>query len=104
MNFINHKAIYKLYPTVTRIHEDKAYDINDNEVAYDVEAVQELTYKFQCEEKAKRLLVLTDWAVLPDVDLKNADEFKAYRLELRKLATDPVANPNWPVEPKPIWN
>lgn len=33
-------AIYKLYPQVVRTLEDKAYDANGNEVAYDKAAVQ----------------------------------------------------------------
>jgi hypothetical protein len=33
------EAIYKLYPSVVRTVGDTAYDINDNEVAYDLEAV-----------------------------------------------------------------
>jgi hypothetical protein len=33
-------AIYKLYPQVVRTLEDKAYDANGNEVAYDKSAVQ----------------------------------------------------------------
>jgi hypothetical protein len=32
-------AIYKLYPQVVRTLEDKAYDANGNEVAYDKSAV-----------------------------------------------------------------
>ena len=34
------KAIYKLYPSVVRTIGDTAYDINGNEVAYDLAAVQ----------------------------------------------------------------
>ena len=32
-------AIYKLYPNVVRTIGDIAYDVNDNEVAYDLQAV-----------------------------------------------------------------
>jgi hypothetical protein len=32
-------AIYKLYPTVVRTVGDIAYDVDGNEVAYDLEAV-----------------------------------------------------------------
>ena len=32
-------AIYKLYPSVVRTNGDVAYDANDNEVAYDLQAV-----------------------------------------------------------------
>lgn len=34
------EAIYKLYPQVVRTIEDKAYDADGNEVAYDKAAVQ----------------------------------------------------------------
>ena len=37
---MNHKAIYKLYPQVTVIRGDVAYDNDNNEVAYDESAVQ----------------------------------------------------------------
>jgi hypothetical protein len=33
-------GIYKLYPQVVRTIEDKAYDVNGNEVIYDKAAVQ----------------------------------------------------------------
>jgi enamine deaminase RidA (YjgF/YER057c/UK114 family) len=33
------QAIYKLYPNVVRTSGDIAYDANDNEVAYDLQAV-----------------------------------------------------------------
>jgi hypothetical protein len=35
-----HQAIYKLNPSVVTIRGDIAYDVNDNEVAYDKAAVQ----------------------------------------------------------------
>jgi hypothetical protein len=37
---MNHLAIYKLYPQVTIIRGDVAYDADGNEVAYDKAAVQ----------------------------------------------------------------
>jgi hypothetical protein len=37
---INHKAIYKLNPSVVTIRGDIAYDANENIVVYDTEAVQ----------------------------------------------------------------
>ena len=36
---MNHDAIYKLNPTVVTIRGDIAYDANNNEVAYDLQAV-----------------------------------------------------------------
>jgi len=37
---MSHEAIYKLNPSVVTIRGDVAYDANDNEVAYDKDAVQ----------------------------------------------------------------
>jgi len=37
---MNHKAIYKLNPSVVTIRGDVAYDANGNEVAYDKAAVE----------------------------------------------------------------
>jgi len=36
---MNHDAIFKLYPSVTVIRGDIAYDANGNEVVYDLQAV-----------------------------------------------------------------
>lgn len=35
-----YEAIHKLYPNVISIRDDIAYDVNDNEVVYDENAVQ----------------------------------------------------------------
>lgn len=51
---------------------------------------------------AKEKIALTDWAVLPDVNLQNKAEFETYRATLRDLIFNPVADPTWPVEPTPI--
>ena len=37
---INHDAIYALNPSVVSVRDDKAYDADGNEVAYDKDAVQ----------------------------------------------------------------
>ena len=36
---MSHNTIFKLYPNVTHISGDIAYDANGNEVAYDLQAV-----------------------------------------------------------------
>lgn len=56
-----------------------------------------------CKAKAKELIAATDWAVLPDVGLANASEYQTYRATLRELIKKPVANPDWPTEPSPVW-
>ncbi len=40
MTYLEIQAIYKLYPQITRMTEDKAFDAEDNFVAYDKDAVQ----------------------------------------------------------------
>lgn len=58
----------------------------------------------EAKETAKALLAATDYAVLPDVLLENADEFVAYRVYLRGV----MKNPQMPVffkpVPEPIWS
>ena len=65
---------------------------------------QDKALKDACKEKAKSLLALTDWAVLPDVQLTNQADFVAYRATLRDLITNPVQDPQWPTEPQPVWS
>lgn len=99
-----HIAISKLYPQVAVIRGDIAYDENGNEVAYDLAAVTEQAAKEECKSKAKTLLAQTDWAVLPDVGLANQDVFVFYRLNLRNLVKNPVADPVFEAIPTPIWS
>ena len=56
-----------------------------------------------CKEKAKELIAAVDWSQYPDVHLVNKDEFTAYRAVIRQLILNPVANPVFPSEPKPVW-
>ena len=60
-------------------------------------------YIAKCKREAKDKLAETDWAVLPDVGLKNVAEFITYRGILRDYATNPIENPDYPIEPTPIW-
>lgn len=53
---------------------------------------------------AESKLAATDWAVLPDVNITNKDEFVAYRAVIRDYVLNPVGGDiDWPVEPKAIW-
>lgn len=56
-----------------------------------------------CKEEAKNRIALTDWSVLPDVNISNKVEFEAYRAELRALIINPVVDPVFPTEPQPVW-
>lgn len=81
----------------------------DNQVPTEEEVTAEVTrlntehaIKFTKYE-AKRLISLSDWAMLSDVNISNKAEFEAYRATLRGLILQPVVNPEWPVEPEPVW-
>jgi len=45
-------AIYNLYPSVGYLRDEIAYDINDNEVAYDLDAVNVKAAELQAAEVA----------------------------------------------------
>jgi len=97
------EAIYKLYPQTVRTVGDTAYDVDGNEVAYDLQAVNEQSQKDDCKAKAKQLLSQTDWAVLPDVGLANSADFVTYRAILRGLVISPVVDAVFPDVPKAVW-
>ena len=56
-----------------------------------------------CKREAKKRIADTDWSVLPDVALTNKADFEAYRATLRGWIVAPVADPQWPLEPEPVW-
>lgn len=56
-----------------------------------------------CKNKAKQLISLCDWSVLPDVQIENKQDFIIYRSKLRELILNPIENPIFPSEPQPIW-
>jgi len=96
-------GIYKLYPQVTHIIGDIAYDADGNEVAYDLAAVTTQAQKDACKAQAKALLAASDWSVLPDVQITNKAAFDNYRAILRGYVISPVTDPTWPTEPQPVW-
>lgn len=59
----------------------------------------------QCKTEALRRLNETDYAELADVKtvLLNAEEFTAYRTQVRGLYLNPVVDPVWPAVPKAQW-
>jgi hypothetical protein len=57
-----------------------------------------------CKREAKKRIADTDWSVLPDVGLANKADFEAYRAALRALIVTPILEPQWPVEPEPVWS
>lgn len=96
-------ALYKLYPNVVRTVGDEAFDADGNQVQYDLAAVTAQAQKDACKAQAKALLAASDWSVLPDVGLSNQDAFVFYRLNLRNLVINPVADAVFEAEPKPVW-
>lgn len=103
ITFQQTEALRKLYPQIVTIVDDTAYDADGNEVAYDLAAVTIQAQKDVCKAKAKALLAQSDWAILPDVGLVNSADFVTYRGILRGLVTQPQENPDFPVEPTPVW-
>jgi hypothetical protein len=57
----------------------------------------------QCKTKSKQLIESCDWSILSDVKIENKTEFINYREILRNYILNPVENPIYPEEPKPIW-
>lgn len=111
MNIEFIEALYQLYPSVTVLRGDVAYDENNNVVEYNMVAVQEQADKNACKQKASELLYKTDWTTIPDVAnpennpyLMNQAEFIAYRNIVRGYAVNPVANPDFPTAPTEQWS
>jgi hypothetical protein len=61
--------------------------------------------KLECKNKAKELLLKTDWAELPSAQgqLSNKTEFINYRIAVREFIINPVENPTFPSEPDAEW-
>ena len=106
------QAIYILYPQVVVIRDNVAYDVEENEVAYDPVAVQEEADKLSCADQAKAILTATDWTSIADVGdptkanpyLINQAEFVAYRSTVRGYAVNPVVDPVFPTAPTEQWS
>lgn len=68
----------------------------------------------QNKQMASSLLLKTDWTTIPDVAnpalsnpyLTNANEFAAYRSQIRAIAVNPPDTPiaDWPVKPTEAWS
>jgi len=112
MNQNQIQAIYQLYPQVATIRGDEAFDAENNQVAYDMSAVDEQALKLECKSQAVELLQATDWTTIPDVAdsavsdpyLMNQAAFAAYRSQVRALAVNPVVSPVFPTKPTEQWS
>ena len=58
-----------------------------------------------CKTKAKQLLSDSDWSEIPSVieQLENFNEWKEYRMNIRKFIINPIENPVFPDKPETIW-
>ena len=75
----------------------------EDEVNAEIERLDGIYPLEACKREAKKRIADTDWSVLPDVALTNKADFEAYRAALRGLIITPAAEPQWPVEPEPVW-
>ena len=113
---MRHEAVIKLYPNVHNQVNDKAYDVNGNEVVVDEDAITKEVSKLLAEIPMKRLreernqkLVDSDWTQYRDVSLSNDSDWKTYRQALRDLPStaEPqldeqgnLTNVTWPTKPE----
>ena len=113
---MRHKAVIKLYPNVHNQVNDKAYDVNGNEVVVDEDAITKEVSKLLAEIPMKRLreernqkLVDSDWTQYRDVSLSNDSDWKTYRQTLRDLPSTAsptldeqgnLTNVTWPTKPE----
>jgi len=69
------------------------------------EDVLSIQKKLLCKSKAKQLLVQSDWSETPSVidQLENANEWKQYRINIRKYIINPTENPTFPNKPETKW-
>lgn len=112
LTFEQSEAVYSLYPQVVTIRGDEAFDADGNQVQYDLAAVDAQAGKSICKQQAVTILQQTDWTSIGDVGnpqmsnpyLVNQAAFIAYRSQIRALAVNPVAFPDWPTQPTAQWS
>ena len=93
------EAVRKLNPSVVSMVGKLAYDVNFNEVVYDITAAETEAKYGSLRQHRNQLLAETDYLALSDVTL--SDEMQTYRQTLRDLPanTSDPANPVWPTKP-----
>ena len=113
---MRHEAVIKLYPNVHNQVNDKAYDVNGNEIVVDENAVNtEVTNMLSkvpmrlLREERNRRLSETDWTQYRDVTLSNDSNWQTYRQSLRDLPSTAspkideqgfLTNVTWPTKPE----
>ena len=112
---MRHEAVIKLYPNVHNQVNDKAFDVNGNEIILDEDTIAEEVSKLLAEvpmqrlrEERNRKLAETDWMSFSDSPTMT-DEWKTYRQALRDLPSvaEPqldengqLTNVTWPTKPE----
>ena len=79
-----HTSIFKLYPNVTVIRGDIAYDKDENIVEYDLALVQAEEALEGKRQEAKAYLASTDYMMTADYD-KDTTEVKVLRAAARAV-------------------
>lgn len=79
-----HTSIYKLYPQVTVIRGDIAYDKDENIVEYDLALIKAEEVLEVKRQEALAYLASTDYMMTVDYD-KDTTEVKALRAEARQV-------------------
>ena len=69
------------------------------------EEVLSTAKKNNCKSQAKQLLFDSDWSEIPSVieQLENPNEWKEYRINIRKFIIVPIENPVFPDKPETTW-
>jgi len=78
------QSIFKLYPQVTVIYGDEAFDADGNLVAYDLDLVQAEQEAEAKRQEALAYLASTDYMMTADYD-KDTTAVRALRAEARNV-------------------
>ena len=81
---MNYLAIYKLYPQVTHMYGDEAFDADGNLVAYDLDLVKAEQAAEAKRQEALAYLASTDFMMTADYD-KDTTEVKVLRAAARAV-------------------
>jgi hypothetical protein len=77
-------TIYKLYPQVVRTVGDEAFDVDGNQVTYDLALVQAEQAAEAKRQEALAYLASTDYMMTADYD-KDTTDVRALRAEARNV-------------------
>jgi hypothetical protein len=91
---------FKLYPQVSIIRGDEAFDADGNQVQYDLQAVTTQAEKDDCKAQRKsQVSGIATGVCFLDVQITNKADFDNYRAICRGYVIRPVTNPTSPPEP-----